>query len=180
MRPCVKRCLKEEKAMSDEKKAEEKKEKQSPPNPEAERWKSLYIQSLADMSNLRKDMERDAAEERKYGCQPLLSAVIPSLDAMELALRDTPKDEGAKAYAKGFAMIERNLLSALRSSGVSTVDPSVGQRFDATLMRSVSSDPSVDDGTVASVGLRGYVLNGRLVRPATVVVGSRKKTEEKT
>jgi len=47
-------------------------------------------------------------------------------------------------------------------------------------MRSVSSDPSVDDGTVASVGLRGYVLNGRLVRPATVVVGSRKKTEEKT
>ena len=79
--------------MSEEKKAEEKNEKQSPPNAETDKWHSLYIQSLADMSNLRKDMERDAAEERKYGCQPLLSAVIPSLDAMELALRDAPKDD---------------------------------------------------------------------------------------
>jgi molecular chaperone GrpE len=96
-----------------------------------------------------------------------------------LALGAKAAGQEAENYKKGFAMVAAGIEDALKGEGVSTLVPSVGQRFDATTMRSVSSDPSRPDGTVASVSLKGYVLNGRLVRPAVVSVGSKKETEEK-
>ncbi len=99
---------------------------------------------------------------------------MPILDnlALGLAAAKAPNAD-LKNLAGGISMVQEQLKTALSSHGLKEINPS-GQKFDPNQHESIASQPSVDvpADSVLQVVRVGYTLNGRLLRPASVVVSS--------
>lgn len=117
----------------------------------------------ADFENFRRRSREDAALAAGRGKEALLRALLPSLDNLDHALAHTD-DAGLKAVARG-------LREALVAQGIVVLDPK-GEAFDAKLHEAIASEAreGAKPGTVVAVVERGYALDGRVVRPARVVV----------
>jgi molecular chaperone GrpE len=117
----------------------------------------------ADFENFRRRSREEAALSAGRGKESLLKALLPVLDNLERALAHA-EDAGLKAIA-------RQLSEALAAQGIRVLDPA-GEAFDAKLHEAVAQEASPDakPGTVLSVLEKGYALDGRVVRPARVVV----------
>ncbi len=137
-----------------------------------ENW-GLYIRATADLENYRKRAARERQEASRYANESLLTKLIPVLDSFEMALAAS---EGAAASSedavrKGIEMIRGQFLTALAGAGLEEVD-ATDQAFDPNLHEAVSTMESADveEGHVLQQLRKGYRLNDRLLRPATVVV----------
>lgn len=111
----------------------------------------------------------------KRANEDLLESLLPVLDHFGHAEASLEKDAHAgrdvKAYLDGFRMVHNELLRVLDSYGVKPIE-AIGKVFDATCHDAVSMMPSADaePGTVLFESRKGYWLNGRVLRPAQVVV----------
>lgn len=126
----------------------------------------------AEMDNLRKRTEREVENAHKFGVERLLNELLPVVDSMELGLSAADGDSADLASTReGIELTLRMLRTALEKFGIEAVDPA-GQAFDPDAHQAISMQPG--DGaaanTVLTVVQKGYRLNGRLVRPAMVVV----------
>ena len=133
-----------------------------------------FIRALAECENQKKRIEADVERERKYGNEKILKALIPVVDSLELALKHSNKEDPAiKPTIEGVENTTTLLLKELKSFGVEPVDPK-GQAFDPNLHQAISMAPSVEfeQNIVMDVMQKGYTLNGRVVRPAMVIVSS--------
>jgi molecular chaperone GrpE len=180
----IKKADLDEEAFTDKKKEEEKPKEPSKDDEikqlkgEVEKWKNQFYTAYADLDNLRKSLEKDHQEALKYRSEGFLQNLIPSLDSFYIALSGEVQGEEAKNYRVGFQYIYNQIESALESEGVKEILPKVGERFDATCMHAVDTvDSETEDGTVATIHMKGYRLKDRLVRPAMVSVY--KKAEAK-
>ena len=101
----------------------------------------------------------------------VLSAARPHLDAGLGAARPGESADAADALRAGLELTRKQLLKVAEDNGLSVVDPQ-GQAFDPDQHQAISQAESVDaaPGTVLQVFQKGYLLNGRLLRPALVVV----------
>lgn len=144
---------------------------------EAETWKNKYYMAYADMSNLRKSVEKDHETFLKYRASGFLDKIMPALDSFDMAAASKPSDPTVQKFQEGYKMIHRQLLDGLRSEGVSFIEPKTGEAFDANVMHAVQTVEGEEDGKVAAVYTKGYRLHDRLIRPAMVVVT--RKAEEK-
>lgn len=135
-----------------------------------------YLRAVADLDNFRKRATRDREEAIKYANEKLLSRLIPVLDSFEMALASL--EEAPPAVRDGVRMIYNQLLAALKESGLEPID-AAGQAFDPSLHEAVSMQETaeVPDGHVAQQLRKGYRLNGRLIRPASVVVARAPEAE---
>lgn len=117
----------------------------------------------ADFENFRRRSREEAAQATGRGKEALLKALLPVLDNLDRALAHT-EDAGLR-------MIARQLRETLSGQGIVVVDPA-GEAFDAKLHEAVASQAQegAKAGTVLHVAERGYVLDGRVLRPARVVV----------
>ena len=126
----------------------------------------------AEMQNVRRRAERDVENAHKYALEKFTADLLPVVDNLERAISTIDaSDEGQKAVATGLELTLKTFVDALDRFKIEAVDPA-GQPFDADLHQGVSMvpNPDLEPNTVMDVFQKGYTLNGRLVRPAMVVV----------
>ena len=133
-----------------------------------------YLRAVADLENFRRRTVREKDELRQFATSRVLEDLLPVMDNLGLGLT-AAKQPGAdlKALAGGVDMVLTQLKTALASHGLKEISP-LGQPFDANLHESLSAQPSptVPEGNVVTVVRTGYSLNGRLLRPAAVILSS--------
>ena len=121
----------------------------------------------------RKRAEADVERERKYALEKFVKALIPVVDSLDMALEaGKSKAESAEdAMVQGVEATLRLFLKELSSFGVERIDP-VGEPFDPNVHQAISMIPSKDvkPNCIVSVMQKGFILNGRVVRPAMVMV----------
>ena len=134
----------------------------------------LLKRALAESENQKKRIEADVEREKKYGNEKILKALLPVVDSLELALKHSNHDDPAvKPTIEGVQNTVTLLLKELSHFGVEVSDPE-GLEFDPNIHQAISMVPSaqVKANHVLSVMQKGYILNGRVVRPAMVIVSS--------
>ena len=131
------------------------------------------LRALAETENLRRRAQRDREEYVKYANETLLRDLIPVLDNLDRALAAARDAGAAGTVVSGVELIQREFLRVLEKSGLSRYS-AVGERFDPTrheaIARVVSADRPPD--TVVNETAAGYLLNGRVLRPAMVAVAA--------
>ena len=141
-----------------------------------------YLRAVADLENFRRRTVREKDELRQFAASGVLEDLLPVVDNLTLAISAAKQPNAdLKNLTGGVEMVLSQLKTALASHGLKEINPA-GQAFDANLHEAISAQPSaeVPDGSVATVVRPGFSLNGRLLRPASVVVSSGAAKEEKT
>jgi len=133
-----------------------------------------YLRAMADLDNYRKRAAREKDEIRQYGSTKVLEDLMPTLDNLALGL-NAAKQPGTdpKTIVNGVEMVLAQLKGALANHGLKELNP-LGQPFDPHQHEAIShmASPDVPAEHVLVVVRTGYTLNGRLLRPASVVVSS--------
>ena len=132
------------------------------------------VRALAEAMNMKKRAEADVERERKYGNEKLLKALLPIVDSLDLAIEHTDRNNPVlKPTLEGVENTMSLFLKELKNFGVEQVNP-VGAPFDPNLHQAISMVPSAEVAAnhVVNVMQKGYVLQGRVVRPAMVIVAS--------
>ena len=137
----------------------------------AENWDKA-LRAVAELENVRRRVEREAAQLQKYALERILGDLIGVNDSLELALKAVAQEnEETRKHLEGLQVTHKQLWQALERYGVTALDPQ-GQPFNPELHEAVSTVESADlpANHVVSVMQRGYRLHERLLRPAMVVV----------
>lgn len=140
---------------------------------EVEEHRDRYLRAAAEFDNARKRAAREREEYTRYANESLLRELLPVLDNFERALQAARGEPAAAAVTAGVELIQRELLRVLEKFGVTSFT-SVGQPFDPERHEAIARVPAQGrpEGTVADETARGYLLNGRVLRPAMVTVAS--------
>jgi len=140
---------------------------------EAEEYRDRYLRGAAEFDNARKRAVREREEYTRYANESLLRELLPVLDNFERALQSARNESTAAAVTAGVELIQRELLRVLEKFGVTSFS-SVGQPFDPERHEAIARVPAQGqpEGTVVDETARGYLLNGRVLRPAMVTVAS--------
>ena len=145
---------------------------------ETQDFKDKYMRAYAEMENIRRRHERDRADLIKYALENVFKDFLPVLDSLEKALPDdaanAPKANGSgseQSYYEGMLMVKRQLLDVFRKHGLEEIS-AAGSAFDPNVHQAIQrvESPDVHIETVGSEFAKGYLLNGRLLRPAMVSV----------
>lgn len=162
---------------ADKKNVEMLKEQLSQLRDEKDKWMNKYYQELADIQNLRKEIQRDNQSLLEYRAMPFIEKLVPFLNSMDMAFKSEPKDPAVKSWIDGIHMSYKQLWQVMAQEGLAEIDPKVGDEFDPAWMQSMQTVDGEKDDAVAQVFMKGYKLKNRLVSPAMVVVT--KKAEKK-
>jgi molecular chaperone GrpE len=130
------------------------------------------LRAQADAQNSKRRSEQDVEKARKFALEGFAKELLPVLDNLERALEATEGgDEAVKAIAEGVELTLKSFQDALKKFHVEVVDPQ-GEPFDPNLHQAMSmvENNDVEPNSVIAVMMKGYTLNGRLLRPAMVMV----------
>jgi len=138
---------------------------------EVEALQDRNLRLMAEFDNAKKRAVREREEHARFASESLIRELLPVLDNFERALQAARGDEGAAAVTAGVELIQRELLRVLEKFGV-TAFSSVGAPFDPERHEAVARVPAAGHPEMTVVGetARGYLLNGRVLRPALVTV----------
>ncbi|MGZ4999812.1 MAG: nucleotide exchange factor GrpE [Methylomonas sp.] len=138
--------------------------------------KALRVQ--ADMENLKKRVQKDLDDERKYGLAKFAKELLSVLDSLQLGIQAATGDSPEVVkHREGSELTIKQFESVFAKFNIEAIDPT-DQPFNPELHQAMAMQPSstVPAGNVITVFQKGYVMNGRLLRPAMVVVA---KAEDK-
>jgi molecular chaperone GrpE len=132
--------------------------------------KDLYFRALAELENVRKRATRDIEQAHKYALEKFVGELLGVKDSLEMALATGEKAD-VTAVLAGTEATLKLLAKAFEKSGSEEIDPA-GQPFNPELHEAMAMQESADQpaNSVVTVIQRGYRLNGRLLRPARVIV----------
>jgi molecular chaperone GrpE len=130
-----------------------------------------YVRTVAELDNYRKRAVREKTDAIQYGNENLLRDILPLVDGMDRALEHACNSEDFEAFRKGLKLLQGQLLGCLQKHGVEMID-TAGKDFDPHVHEAMMQVESAEHGDSKVVGEfeRGYLLNGRLLRPAKVSV----------
>lgn len=134
--------------------------------------KDAVLRAQADAQNVMRRAEQDVEKARKFALERFCSELLPVVDNLERALESAAGDhEIVKPIAEGVQLTLKSFQDALKKFNIEAVDPA-GEPFDPQLHQAMSlvENADVEPNTVIAVMQKGYTLNGRLVRPAMVMV----------
>ena len=136
---------------------------------EIEQLKAQSLIERADLDNQRKRLARDIEMARKFANERLLGDLLPVFDSLDAGLMAAGADAGA--LRDGLELTYKQLLKVAADNGMEVLDPT-GQVFNPEHHQAISQGESegVAPGHVITVFQKGYQLNGRLLRPALVIV----------
>lgn len=135
-----------------------------------------FKRAVADYQNLEKRIQEDIIVAVGYSKAQLINKVLPALDSLDQAVEGANGSEANSGWLKGTMMAVKQLRQALAEEGLVEIDTS--GKFDPVYHEAVDIQEG-DEGKILQVVLRGYTLNGRVIRPAKVVVGkSQPRVEE--
>jgi molecular chaperone GrpE len=132
----------------------------------------LYLQ--ADFENFKKLKAKEKQDLLKYGNEVIIKELIPVIDNLERALDHAAKTEDFKSINEGVQITLNEFLKVLERAGVESID-AVGKKFDPNLHEAVFQEEkeNTEPDLVVSEYQKGYLLNGRLMRPSRVSVSKR-------
>jgi molecular chaperone GrpE len=132
--------------------------------------RQTLLRRQADFDNYRKRIEKERADDSKRATARVVEGLIPVIDGFEHALA-AHREKEYEVYRKGFELIYKLLLDNISRLGVERIDPT-GKVFDPHLHQAMdrTETDEQEDGTVLQTFQAGYVLNGRVLRPAMVRV----------
>jgi len=141
---------------------------------ELEDLRRRYMYLAAEFDNYRKRMARETEERVLFGNERLLRAILPVLDNFERAMAQEGSGASAESILSGVRMTYDQLLAELAKFGLEQVS-AAGKAFDPALHEAVARVPweGTPEGTVLTEERKGYLLRGRLLRPAQVTVAIR-------
>lgn len=141
-----------------------------------ENW-DRYLRAAAELENVRKRAARDVEKARRFALERFAGELLNVRDSLEMGL-SAGEEAGAEAILEGSQATLKLLHGTMEQFGVTEVDPA-GEPFDPEFHEAMAMQPSADvePGSVLAVYQKGYTLNGRLLRPARVVV-SQEPAEE--
>lgn len=160
----------EEPAAEGQDAGEEAKDEEPKSDPD---WKDMYARTLADFDNYRKRAARDREELVKFATSEAVKDMLPTVDNLALAL-DQAKDK-EDPFVKGVQLAYEGFLKALKDHGAEPFE-SLGEVLDPNRHEAIATLPSetVEEGKISTEVKKGWMLNGRLLRAAQVVVSSGK------
>jgi molecular chaperone GrpE len=134
--------------------------------------KDSALRAIAEGQNAQRRAEQEVEKARKFALESFAKELLPVVDNLERALEAAAgEDEATKAIAEGVELTLKSFLDALKKCHVEPVVPE-GEPFDPNLHQAMSmvENSDVEPNTVIAVMMKGYTLNGRLLRPAMVMV----------
>jgi len=134
-----------------------------------ENWDN-YLRAVAETDNLRKRAARDVESASRYAIERFASELLEVRDSLELGVAAGSTADPARLL-EGMEATLRLLNKAFEKSGIVVIDP-LGEPFNPEYHEAMVTQPTADQeaGTVLAVVQKGYSLNGRLLRPARVVI----------
>ena len=138
---------------------------------ERDDYHDRWLRKSAEFDNYRKRIDRERREQRDLAVSDLLLEVLNVVDDFERALTADAGEGGS--YRKGIELIHAKLQDLLKKQGVTPIE-AIGTDFDPNVHQAVTqeSSPGHRDGEVIGELRRGYLINGRLLRPAMVKVAT--------
>jgi molecular chaperone GrpE len=136
-----------------------------------ENW-NLYLRAAAELENVRKRATRDVENAHKFALENFGRELLAVVDSLEMGLAAADNAD-AEALREGSEATCKLLKTTLERFGISEVNPE-GEPFDPEFHEAMSMmpAPNIEPGSVAQVIQKGYALNGRLLRPARVIVAA--------
>ena len=130
------------------------------------------LRTAAEMENLRRRTELDVEKAHKFALEKFVGELLPVLDNLERAIELADKEnEALKPMIEGVELTLKSMQSGVAKFGLVALDP-LNQPFDPNAHQAMSMVPSADvaPNTVIAVMQKGYDLNGRVIRPAMVMI----------
>ena len=145
---------------------------------EAAENRDRALRAQAELDNVRKRMQREMDDERKYANVPLLRDLLPVIDNVGRAIEAAQKSADAAAIVEGFKMVQQQLEATLGRHDCRKID-ALHKPFDPHLHMAILQQPSADHkpGTVIMVTQEGYQLHDRVLRPSQVIVAAEAKAK---
>lgn len=136
-----------------------------------ENWDKV-VRTLAEMENLKRRTQKDLENAHKYGLEKFAKELLSVIDSLELGIQASTSDAPeVVALREGSELTIKQFEAVFAKFNIEAIDP-LGQPFNPEQHQAMTMQPSADveANTVLKVFQKGYVLNGRLIRPAMVVV----------
>jgi molecular chaperone GrpE len=136
-----------------------------------ENWDKA-VRAQAEMENLKRRTQKDLEDAHKFALTGFAKELLPVLDSLVLGLQAATGDsEEVKKFREGSELTIKQFESVFEKFKIETVDP-IGQPFNAELHQAMAMQEveGAEPNTVVNVFQKGYTLNGRLLRPAMVLV----------
>lgn len=150
-------------------------EVKKPEQKNEEDFKAKYYYLAAEFDNMKKRFEREKENLLKFGNEKVLSNLVGVVDNFDLTVTALKNDNDDKVQniVKGIDMIRNQFLDVLSKNGLTQVE-SLGRVFDPNFHEAVAQQPAPgkEDQEIITEYQRGYLLNGRLLRAAKVVVAN--------
>ncbi|AEE23213.1 nucleotide exchange factor GrpE [Paraglaciecola chathamensis] len=134
--------------------------------------KDSVMRAIADADNVRKRAEGEVDKARKFALEKFASELLPVADNLERALQVADKEnEAIKPVIEGVEITLKSFVSSIEKFGMKVIDPQ-GESFNPEQHQAMSMQENAElpANTVMAVMQKGYELNGRLLRPAMVMV----------
>lgn len=133
-----------------------------------------YLRLYAEFDNFRKRTQRERAEYIKSAAEDVFKEILPVVDDFERSIKASESVQDVKTISEGVQLIYNKLQHVLKQKGIEAMD-SKGKDFDPDTMEAVTNIPAPEPGLKGKVIdeiEKGYLLNGKVIRYAKVVVGS--------
>jgi len=134
--------------------------------------KDQAMRAAAEMHNIRRRAEQDVEKAHKFALDRFAGDIVSVADNLERALATIDKsDEKQKTVIEGVELTLKSLIDTLAKHGVQQIDPK-GEPFNPQQHEAIAMvpNPAMEPNSVMEVMQKGYLLNGRVIRPARVVV----------
>jgi molecular chaperone GrpE len=133
--------------------------------------REAQLRALAEMENVRKRAQRDVEAAHRFAVERFAADMIEVRDTLELGLAAAGAAPEAAKFVEGSQATLRMVDKAFERAGITVLDP-VGQNFNPDFHEAIMAQPTADQpvGSVLAVVQKGFTLNGRLLRPARVVI----------
>jgi molecular chaperone GrpE len=138
---------------------------------ERDEYLDRYLRLKAEWDNYRKRSQREKEEQRLRAAETVVESLLPVMDNLDRALEAGDKHEEGQLLA-GLDLVAGQLRGTLAGHGLEEIEVEPGSTFDPEYHEAIVAQPSdeYDEGAVTQVLERGYLLHGKLLRPAKVIV----------
>ncbi|MCD6358355.1 MAG: nucleotide exchange factor GrpE [Dehalococcoidia bacterium] len=135
----------------------------------SERYLANWQRAQADSENYKKRTEQEKESITKFANMIFILNLLPIIDDMDRALNSIPHNLKKLSWIDGFELIYRKFKAAMENQGLAEIE-ALGETFDPSLHEAIAHTDGEED-KVIDVTQKGYTLNGKILRPAMVIVG---------
>jgi len=132
---------------------------------EIDPWEHKYLRAIADYQNLLKQTAKEKIEFVRYALSDFLHSILPVYDHLKMSLQGLSKEEINNPWAQGVSHVLKQFKEVLSSHGVEEIK-TLGEKFDHDTMEALDGSGEI----VKQEIMPGYKLNGKVIRPAKVIV----------